>query len=82
MAKVDFQVTSSATAYWLAVDHQRLGSDPSAEVSSGSHALIWWLTGSAGDAIAITASGDATFTVNDSIPEGEIHSAGFKIFSV
>ncbi len=87
MAEVVIKVTSTAEAYWLAIDEHDipvLNGRAVADLSPGPHTLVWWMLGNPGSGIDVTISerGDEIATASSRIPRGYTHGAGYLHFQV
>jgi|KBSMisStaDraftv2_1062788.scaffolds.fasta_scaffold818415_2 hypothetical protein len=83
--RFDVSADSGIRAYWIAVDDRDVQSGDTVSLTVGpDHHLAWWMVGSAGAAITITAtevsSGNVAFTRKSKIPDGQTQGAGVKYF--
>ena len=85
--RIRFDVAADAgiKAYWIAVDDKDVQSGGTVLLTVGpDHHLTWWMVGSAGAAITITAtdvtSGNVVFTRKSKIPDDQTQGAGVKYF--
>lgn len=87
MAQIDFEVKTTATAYWIAVDQhdvQLINGIGSLAVNPGAHRLLWWFIGNSGTTMTIIgkASEREVVKVTSTIPSSSSDGAGTKKFSV
>lgn len=87
MARIDFEVKTAATAYWIAVDDKDVAlvnGVGSLQVASGKHRLLWWFIGNEGTTMTITGSvsGQEVVKVTSAVPENQSDGAGTKKFTV
>lgn len=88
MAKVDFTVTSTANAYWLAVDNQDVpivNHEGSLDVTWDKPTLIWWFKGDEGESVSIVGKvgGKTVVEIKKSvIPPKQTTGAGSRRFKI
>lgn len=85
--RITFDVAAdSGITHWIAVDDRDVPDGGSVSLTVGSdHHLTWWMDGSAGSGITITATdaaGTVVFTRKSKIPDDQTQGAGVKYFEL
>jgi hypothetical protein len=88
VTQVDFKVSGSADAFWIAVDQEDVrlrNGNGSAELASGPHILTWHFVGKAGATLSIVGNAGVREVVNvkeSKVPPKARNGAGYRRFKV